>query len=474
MKKLLSMLLLMLLSFSMFAGIGQAESIVPKLFLNGKQLETETRIVNNSTLVPIRAVAEGLGFDVSWNQSNKTVGIHNGTTQITLKIDDRTALVNDKTVNLDTPAKIFNDTSLKYVTMVPIRFVSETMGLKVNYDNLAKSVYLDKPIVAPGEGGGASTSVPDNVTGLLKSIRFDGLGTVTIDYDGQVNVNDPIILSDTDRIVIDMPNAYFASEFNPAFVNTSALTGEISVDNHPNLTKIRYSYYSDNPSTVRVVLDLKAKTDYQLIKKDGSIQISLLNGKEPVIPSPVPTPPPSSGGDKIFKVVIDAGHGGKDPGAESSGRSEKDYNLSLSLKVNKLLMNEPRIKPYMTRTDETFVSLDDRASFANNLNADLFISLHANKADSSSASGTESFYYHTNSQTLAQIIHKHVLKAAGLKDRGVKTAGYFVIKKTTMPAILIESGFLSNQNDSSVLFDETKQNEIAKEIVAGIKEYLNI
>lgn len=472
MKKLLSMLLFMLVSFSMFAGIGQAESIFPKLFLNGKQLETETRIVNNSTLVPIRAVAEGLGFDVSWNQSNKTVGIHNGTTQITLKIDDRMALVNDKTVNLDTPAKIFNDNSLKYVTMVPIRFVSETMGLKVNYDNLAKSVYLDQPIVAPDkDAGSGSNSVPDNVTGLLKSIRFDGLGTLTIDYDGQVNVNDPIILSDPDRIVIDMPNADLASKFNPAFINSS--TGEISVDNHPELTKIRYSYYSDKPSTVRVVLDLKAKTDYQLIKKDGSIQISLLNGNEPVIPSPVPTPP-SSGEDKIFKVVIDPGHGGKDPGAQSSGRSEKDYNLSLSLKVNTLLMNEPRIKPYMTRADETFVSLNDRASFANNLKADLFISLHANKAESSSASGTESFYYHTNSQTLAQIIHKHVLKAVGLKDRGVKTAGYVVIKKTTMPAILIESGFLSNQNDSSVLFDETKQNEIAKEIVAGIKEYLNI
>lgn len=250
-----------------------------------------------------------------------------------------------------------------------------------------------------------------------------------------------------------------------------ALKGEISVDNHPALTSVRYSYFSDKPSTVRVVLDLKAKTGYQVIQNDGSVQISLLNGT--ATPSPTPTPPIMEG-DKIFKVIIDPGHGGKDPGAESSGRFEREYNFSLSLKVNALLMNEPRIKPYMTRTDDTFISLDDRASFANNLKADLFISLHANKSDSASASGTETFYYHSYSQTFAQIIHKHVLKAAGLKDRGVKNEGFVVIRKTTMPAILIESGFLSNKTDNSVLFDETKQNEIAKEIVAGIKEYLNI
>lgn len=194
----------------MLAGIGQADSVVPKLFLNGKQLDTETRIVNNSTLVPVRAVAEGVGFDVIWNQSNKTIGIHNDTTQITLKVDDRKALVNNDTVNLDTPAIIFNDKSLKNVTMVPIRFVSETMGLKVTFDNQTKSVYLDQPVVVPDEGGVlGSITVPNDVKGLLKSIGFDGLGTVTIDFDGQVKANDPIVLSNPDRIVLDLPNAYF-------------------------------------------------------------------------------------------------------------------------------------------------------------------------------------------------------------------------------------------------------------------------
>jgi N-acetylmuramoyl-L-alanine amidase len=203
------------------------------------------------------------------------------------------------------------------------------------------------------------------------------------------------------------------------------------------------------------------------------IRIDLLDVTGPVI---VPTPDnQDEPGTGVFKVVLDAGHGGKDPGAYSvNGRHEKEYNLAITLKIKALLDKEPKIKPYLTRSVDTFVELNDRAKIANDLNADMFISFHANSASNGTVSGSETYYNRDNSKSLADIIHKHLIAGTGLADRKVRQAGFVVIKKTTMPAVLLEAGYLSNANDSSILFSDAKQNKIAAEIVAGIKEYFNL
>ncbi|WP_085523739.1 N-acetylmuramoyl-L-alanine amidase family protein [Tuberibacillus sp. Marseille-P3662] len=178
--------------------------------------------------------------------------------------------------------------------------------------------------------------------------------------------------------------------------------------------------------------------------------------------------------DDVYKVVIDPGHGGKDKGSTSaSGRYEKAFTLSLGKKVEKMLKKEPDIKVYMTRDDDSFISQTSRyrPKFANKLNADIFISIHGNTFSNPDVSGTQTFYYHDGSLPLAETMQKHVAKATGFSDRGVKRKDLFVVRDTNMPAVLIEVGFLSNPQDEAKMYTDPFQKRVAASIVDGIKEY---
>lgn len=497
MKKFVTAVLLLSFLISMFPAIvGAAEAASPKLYLNGKQLQSSAvpQIVGDTTFVPIRTVTEGLGFDVSWEKP--VVTISNGDTNMLLTIGDKTAIVNGQEAPLDKPAMISTGS-----TLVPLRFVGEQFGLQVYWDKLSRSVHLYADAAAPGtptdngagngsndgssngsgntgsSGSGPSTTDPNaSPAALLKSIDYSGLGSINLPYDGDFGEVHTEVLHSPERIVIDLPNMNFAPDFTNGFTNSTSKLGEILIDSHPTLQKIRYSYYSDKPSTVRIVLDMLAPTNYNVVKDNGAIRIDVLEQTgPPTETTPPATTPDTPAGPQIYKVVLDAGHGGKDPGASSvNGHNEKEYNLAITLKVKALLDKESRIKPYLTRSNDTFIELDDRAAIANNLKADLFISFHANKAETASATGSETYYYHDYSKSLANIIHKHLLAGTGLKDRGVRTEPFRVVKATTMPAVLLEAGYLSNSNDSSVLFNSQMQDKIAAEIVQGIKEYLKL
>ncbi|QTM98276.1 N-acetylmuramoyl-L-alanine amidase [Sediminibacillus dalangtanensis] len=175
-----------------------------------------------------------------------------------------------------------------------------------------------------------------------------------------------------------------------------------------------------------------------------------------------------------FKVVIDPGHGGKDNGATgASGRYEKNFTLSLSKKVQKLLEDEPEIEVLMTRTDDSFLSQESRyrPKYANKQNADVFISIHGNIFSDPDVSGTETFYYHKHSRQLAQTIQKHVVEATEFRDRGIKKEELFVVKDTEMPASLIEVGYMTNPQEESKMWTDEFQSRVATSIVEGIKEY---
>jgi len=192
---------------------------------------------------------------------------------------------------------------------------------------------------------------------------------------------------------------------------------------------------------------------------------------------PLEPPAPAEPEKEPFKVVIDPGHGGEDPGAEgASGSYEKDFTLAVSLKVASLLEDVPDIEAYMTRDKDVFLSSEtrDRPNFANELEADLFISIHANTFADPTVSGTETFYYHDHSLGLANIIHRHVAKATGFRDRGVSQENFFVLRDTTMPATLLEIGYLTNPADEQTMLTEEFQQAVAEAIVDGIKEYLGL
>ncbi|XEC92679.1 N-acetylmuramoyl-L-alanine amidase [Paenibacillus tarimensis] len=497
MKKLVSVLVTLAVLLTLWPLAGQTAAAngqavkVPLLYLNGKSIESdvEPMLVNNYTMVPISVIAGGLGGRARWIKETRTVSVHNESMNMVLKINDSKAVVNEAEVDMDAPATIVSGR-----TMVPLRFVGEQMGLDVFWDNQAKAVHLyqkappePEPTPEPAQPvdeSGAGTAepgpidpasmrpVPSDATGIIKKIEFDGVNRISIHHDGLIASDSNFSLKDHDRIVLDLPNAGFSPEFVEGFILSpeGARSGEgiKPIDGHPVLKSVRYSYFSDKPATVRIVLDLKMANLYTVTKLEGEIRIDLAE----VDPNALPLLDPN--GNRIFKVVIDAGHGGKDPGAISvTKRTEKEFNLSIALKVNALLEKEPRIQPYLTRKDDTFIELQDRAKFANDLNADLFVSIHANSYQSH-IRGSETYYSRDDSKLFAQTIHKHVLKGTGLPDRYVKQAGFVVIKQTTMPAVLVEAGYLSNKEDEKALFTESVQNRIAAELVAGIKAYLKL
>ncbi|WP_018930630.1 N-acetylmuramoyl-L-alanine amidase family protein [Gracilibacillus lacisalsi] len=183
----------------------------------------------------------------------------------------------------------------------------------------------------------------------------------------------------------------------------------------------------------------------------------------------------TSSKEEKYKVVIDPGHGGEDPGAiGASGSYEKDFTLSLAKKISILLEDEPKLELHMTREEDVFLSAEtrERPKFANELDADLYISLHANTFTDPSVSGTESFYYHKNSKRLANIIHRHVSETTGFRNRGVKKENYFVLKDTTMPAVLLEIGYITNPEEEQTMLTDDFQQSLAEAIKNGINEYL--
>lgn len=224
----------------------------------------------------------------------------------------------------------------------------------------------------------------------------------------------------------------------------------------------------------------------------------------------------------VFTVVIDAGHGGHDPGCMHDGVKEKEVTLAIALAIGaKLKEQSPELKIIYTRSEDKFISLWERAAIANKNNADLFISIHCNSAKNTSISGTETFamglnqsagnldvakrenqvvlleedyltryegfdpnspeshIYFSLSQnahmeqsiSLAAKVEKQISEKMKRPSRGVKQAGFVVLWKTKMPSILIETGFLSNLQDRQFLKSKPGVDKMAEGIVNAVIEY---
>jgi N-acetylmuramoyl-L-alanine amidase len=181
-------------------------------------------------------------------------------------------------------------------------------------------------------------------------------------------------------------------------------------------------------------------------------------------------------------IVIDAGHGGKDPGAISlNGFHEKEINLTMATQLQQKLV-EQGYNVIMTRTDDTFVDLYSRPRLANEMNADLFISMHANSNIKSSITGLEVLYCPATSSELkledqfpfADRIYASILNSTRTPGRGVfKRSELVVLRETIMPAVLIEIGYLSNSQEESMVRDPRYQASVVQGIVDGVNQYLS-
>ena len=177
-----------------------------------------------------------------------------------------------------------------------------------------------------------------------------------------------------------------------------------------------------------------------------------------------------------YLVVIDPGHGGNDPGAIGiGGIRETDVVLEVSNIVKKLL-SEKGVKTRLTRINEVDLDLPPRVSFANKMDADIFVSIHANasRGKRRDINGLETFYYRGwRGRLLAKRIQKQILRVSpGSPDRGVKQGRFYVIKNTKMPAVLVEIGFLTGRLDARRLEKTAHRKRLAFAITKGILEYL--
>ncbi|HID0766191.1 TPA: N-acetylmuramoyl-L-alanine amidase, partial [Clostridium botulinum] len=175
-------------------------------------------------------------------------------------------------------------------------------------------------------------------------------------------------------------------------------------------------------------------------------------------------------------VIVDAGHGGYDSGAVGpTGIKEKDVTLKVALKLGKILENSG-VNVIYTRTSDNVSwpsnesqDLAARVAIANNNNTDLYVSIHANSFNGS-ANGTETYYYDGSAKgkETAEKVQKELVNSIGLYDRGVKTAGYYVLKNTISPSILVELGFIDNRNEEILLNSDWFQQKCAEAIAKGI------
>lgn len=186
--------------------------------------------------------------------------------------------------------------------------------------------------------------------------------------------------------------------------------------------------------------------------------------------------------NKLIHILIDPGHGGRDPGTISkNNKMEKDFALPASLKLRDELQNMGFVV-HMTRETDHYPSLMERANMANSLKVDIFISMHANAAENKSGvHGIEVWYsggkkmasYTALERSLAASVKDKMIAATGAVDRGIKTARHVVTINSKMAAILIESGFISNPMEEKLLYEDSYQNVLVRAIAIGVNDYVN-
>ncbi|MFZ5562409.1 MAG: N-acetylmuramoyl-L-alanine amidase [Thermodesulfobacteriota bacterium] len=306
------------------------------------------------------------------------------------------------------------------------------------------------------------------------------------------------------------------------------LSRNIPVDD--NLLKdIRTGQYT--LETVRVVVDIKSFEDYDVFHLQNPFRIVIdvrgENGKRPEVAAipPEEALPPSTGPRSLAeqlslgvrRIVIDAGHGGRDGGAPGyrKGVHEKAITLSLARKLADQVRREIGCEVILTRSGDSFLTLEERTAIANTKNADLFVSIHTNACRSNGVYGIETYILNiatdedamevaarenaTSTKNISdlQMILRDLMqntkinessRLAGfvqtslcghlkknysrIKDKGVKQAPFYVLLGAQMPAILIEAGFISDKTECDRLANESYQNKVCEGIVKGIKDYM--
>lgn len=504
---------------------------VYKLYVNGNKIESamEPIIFNDHALVPVREVFEECGATVDYDGDARSVKIKYGNTRITMHINNNCAYINGKPVKIPdgvVPKLIYKPGDLTK-TMVPVRFISESVGMKVDFIGEKGEIRITEPSKVPDptptpkptatpKPTPTPTVAPKNINitkiepEMVAKNKIQVFVTCDNSVDGLVSYFD---LSDPERVVVDLKGVKYKNISETMSTGSDVIKSvRVGVDNERTRIVVdveeltAYSVITNGKYvtiTASVTGDKSSSATPTATPKPSSTQKPTTTAKPTATPKPTPTPVPTpkpdyskveqsaadskyntgivkaSAADAKKIIMLDAGHGGSDPGALGTlnGRTirEKDLTLTLAYKVKGILESNG-YKVSMTRTGDTLPTLAERPQMANNKNCALFVSIHINSATNEDAKGTEVFYseenneddYGVTSQELATNILEGMLKYMKSKDRGVRMANWAVTRRANMPAILLEVGFISNESELKKMCNEDYQNKVAMGIAEGI------
>ncbi|RCW41829.1 MULTISPECIES: N-acetylmuramoyl-L-alanine amidase family protein [unclassified Halanaerobium] len=257
------------------------------------------------------------------------------------------------------------------------------------------------------------------------------------------------------RLVVDIKNAVDNLE-------------DIELPEYGSMIRdIRTSRFDkDGKEVIRLVFELNKYYNHEITKTEQGRRINIALAKDQSFVNPT----------RKDRIVVDAGHGGFDPGAiGKSGLEEKEVNLAIALHLAQMLRDSGQ-DVILTRDGDEFISLKQRVSKANKSGAALFVSIHANSFNDPQSSGTETYYSRAKSEKsrkLAEYLQQELETGMDLLGRGVKEENLYVIKYTQMPAVLVETAFLSNPHEESLLSEDMFRKKAARAIYRGIIKYMN-
>lgn len=379
----------------------------------------------------------------------------------------------------------------------------------------SSEVRQEKPRQVRGTHAKASSaSLVPAVIQNLRSTASPGLHRLVLDLDRRTRVKKHFVPK-PNGVIAEIPNATLSKSAQTKlaggsiakpFVITQVSSHSVAVS-LPNGSFQRYHVLSlTNPP--RLVVDVVPSTQPSVTQPTEAADPSL-----PVTPPSQPVPPPT----KSFRtIVIDPGHGGRDPGARGlRGTEEKDITLKVGLKLRDLLSRQPGVRVMMTRDRDVFVELEDRAKYANNLEADLFVSIHVNSHPQRTVKGIEIYHFgEAKDQRALEVAAREngtPLSSTGIGweylvadllttkkieeslelawttkeamvahmnghyatvDHGVKTAPFYVLRFTSMPSILAEIAYVSNPSEEGLLRTDTFVSRVAESLNDGVKAFL--
>ncbi len=475
-KILTSCIILVALIFSV-SVFSLADSDI-SLVINGKKANCDVppEIVNGRTMVPVRVLFEYYNADVSWNEILRQAVIKSGDTVMIFNIDSRLMYLNGEAHTLDAAPFIKEGR-----TLVPVRFISEKLNYSVDWNDSTRTVSVKKTneytssVTSPEKEDKPSEEAPapetlsnETVSGIQAKNTGDAyevLVTLSAKIEPKV-----MTLKDPHRLILD----FYGTK-------QTIKDGNIASDNE-YIAQTRWAAHDDY---TRVVIETAEKADYAISYISGKnckISITLPADTEEDT-KPAPTVPKGAP-----LVILDAGHGGYDPGAVGRDEDdniilkEKEVCLDIAKRVQKLL-EESGVSVIMTRSTDTALGDDEaedlnkRAEIANSTDASLFVSIHNNAFTTSDPHGTCILYaglgtntdYGITGKELAQNIQDYMLEYTGLFDRGIiERPGIAVLRKTKMPAVLIECAFISNPDDQKILASNDGRAKMSRAIYDGI------